>query len=193
MVRGGGTRGGVAQLAILVPDEGDQLWKCGGRHLGIGDEREMRRGDKPDWREIFHRVVGEGLVNARAHGERRHRREQDGVAVGQSARGRLRRHDRPRARAIVDNDRPRELLLQFLRQHAGEYVGAAAGGKRTEKGHRALRVIAGGRLPARRRDSGDTRPQRHSEHESSFHAFGTALDKHRCANTPRGWYRREGR
>ena len=88
---------------------------------------------------------------------------------------------------------PRELLLQFLRQHASEYVGAAAGGKRTKKGHRALRVVAAGRLPARRRDSGDTRPQRHSEHESSFHAFGTALDKHRCANTPRGWYRREGR
>src|SRR5262245_33365934 len=111
MMRRGGTRGGVAQLAILAPDEGDQLWKCSGGYLGIGDERELRRADEADRREVLQRIVGQGLVNAWAHGERRRRREQDGMPVGSGTRGRLRRHDRARAGTIVDNDCPRELFL----------------------------------------------------------------------------------
>src|SRR5262249_59198143 len=123
----------------------------------------------------------QGVVTARTQGERRYWGNEDGRAVGSGTRGRLRRYDGAGARTIVDNGRARELLLQLLRQHPGEYVGAAAGGKRTEKSDRALRVIAGGGLSARRLNGGEAGPQRQSEHESSFHAFGpcpgTALVK----------------
>ena len=114
-------------------------------------------------------------MNARAHGQRRHRREQDRVAVGSGARRRLRRDDGAAARTILHHDRPLELVLQLLRQDAREDVGAAAGGERTEEGHRALGIAVSRRLRGRRVE-GEAAGER--EHDGSFHALpgnGNAL------------------
>src|SRR4029450_9735027 len=62
-------------------------------------------------------------------------------------------------------------VLQLLRQQAREHVGAAAGGKRKKKGHRALRIFVGRRLRARRIDGGEAPSDGETEHESSVHAF----------------------
>ena len=107
-------------------------------------------------------------MNARAHGQRRHRREQDRVAVGCGARRRLRRDDGAAARTILHHDRPLELVLQLLRQDAREDVGAAAGGERTEKRHRALGIAVSRRLRGRRVE-GEAAGER--EHDGSFHAL----------------------
>ena len=71
------------------------------------------------------------------------------MTVGSGARRRLGGDDGAAAGTIFHHDRPPELVLQFLRQDAGEDVGAAAGGKRTEKGHRALGIAVDRRLRAR--------------------------------------------
>ena len=107
-------------------------------------------------------------MNARAHGQRRHRREQDRVAVGCGARRRLRRDDGAAARTILHHDRPLELVLQLLRQDARENVGAAAGGERTEKRHRALGIAVSRRLRGRSVE-GEAAGER--EHDGSFHAL----------------------
>src|SRR5262249_19317393 len=103
MMRRGGTRGGVAQLAILAPDEGDQLWKCSGGGLGGGGERGIGRAEEG------------GRGGVRPRGERQGGWEALGRVGGLGGRagagGRWRRHDRARAGTIVDNDCPRELFL----------------------------------------------------------------------------------
>ena len=90
------------------------------------------------------------------------------MAVGSGARRRLGGDDGAAAGTIFDHDRPLELVLQFLRQDAGEDVGAAAGGKRTEEGHRALRIAVDRRLRGRRVE-GEAAGER--EHDGSFHAL----------------------
>ena len=55
----------------------------------------------------------------------------------------------PGARPVLDDDRPLELVLQFLRQHARQDVGAATGRKRAEERDGALRVVVGGLRDAR--------------------------------------------
>src|SRR5262249_34741502 len=94
----------------------------------------------------------------------------DGLAVGGGARRHLRRDDRARAWTIVDDDGPLELVLQLLRQHAGENVGAAAGGKRAEKCHRVLWIIVGRCLRARGLHRGEAACESETQHASSFHA-----------------------
>ena len=93
------------------------------------------------------------------------------MAVGSGARCRLGRDDGAAAGTIFDHDRSLELVLQFLRQDTGEDVGPAAGGKRTEKGHRTLR-IAVSRCLRGRRIEGEAAGER--EHDGSFHALPRA-------------------
>ena len=90
------------------------------------------------------------------------------MAVGCGARRRLRRDDGAAARTILHHDRPLELVLQLLRQDARENVGAAAGGERTEKRHRALGIAVNRRLCGRGVE-GEAAGER--EHDGSFHAL----------------------
>jgi hypothetical protein len=108
-------------------------------------------------------------VDARAHGERRHRCEQDSVAVGCSARGGLGRDDGAAAGTIVDHHRPLELVLQLVREEARENVGATAGRKRTQEGHRTLRIILSRRLRQSRAEHIQGERERRSEHHSLSH------------------------
>jgi hypothetical protein len=116
-------------------------------------------------------------VNARPDREGRHRRKQDGVAVGRGARGGLRGDDGAGTGAIFHDHRPLELLLQLLRQDAGEDVGAAAGGKRTKESDRALRIVE--RLRGRSIERGKAADQGENDRPScaSMHPIGHYLTR----------------
>jgi hypothetical protein len=71
------------------------------------------------------------------------------VTIRRGTGGSLRSDDSAGAGPVLHDHGPLELVLQFLRQHAGENVGAAAGGERADEGDGALRVIVDGGLRGR--------------------------------------------
>ena len=121
------SRAGIAELTGPAPDERDQLGKRVGAERGIGDQRKLRGADEADRREILHRVIGQRLVDVRSDRKRRHRCDENGMAVGCGSRNRLGCDDRAGARTVVHDHRAPELVLELLRQQARENVGAATG------------------------------------------------------------------
>src|SRR5215510_1001018 len=73
------------------------------------------------------------------------------------------------AGTILDHHRPLELVLELLREQAGEDVGAPAGRKRAEKGHRALRIIFSRCLRPRCLDRSEAEHDGGTERDSPFH------------------------
>ncbi len=120
-------------------------------------------------------------MHARTDAERRHRRDEDGMAIGRGARGRLCGDDGAGARTIFDDDRPFQLILQLLRQHARENVGAAAGRKRTDEGHVPLRIVVDRCLRARGVDRSEAETESQTERQCSFHCPSLALRTVGCA------------
>ncbi len=144
MVRRRGAGGAVAHLAVLAFDERDQLRQRRRADVRVGDQRELRRADQADRREVLHRVVGQLLVDAGPDRQRRHRREKQRVAVG-------RRFARPRCAAITVPAPTRlstmtgrlSLSCKLGRQQPHQDVGAAAGRERADEGHGAARIVVG--------------------------------------------------
>ena len=149
MVRRRCAGGAVAHLAVLAFDQLDQVRQRRRADVRVGDQRELRRADEADRREVLHRVVGQLLVDARPDRQRRHRREKQRVAVGRRfARRRWRRSRVPAPTRLSTMTGLLELVLQLRRQQAHQDVGAAAGRERADEGHGPARIVVGLRTGA---------------------------------------------
>ena len=79
-------RRGKAHLPVPALDQRDQVLHGIDSEPGIDDERELRRADEADRREILHGVVWQRLVDTRPDRQRRHRRNEDRMPASGAAR-----------------------------------------------------------------------------------------------------------
>jgi hypothetical protein len=97
------------------------------------------------------------------------------VAVGRGFGDRGRRDLGAGSRAVFDDDGLLELVLQLLRQHAGQDVGAAAGRERTDEGHGALRVVVAVGRGAEHRNGNRSETRQQAEHGILSHLRKSAF------------------
>jgi hypothetical protein len=141
---------------------GDQFLDRLRRNVGMHQQQLGEAADPAQRREVFHRIVGEGLVEARCRRHRRVGAEEDRVAVRRRARD-LRGGDRAvRAGLVLDDDALAEHRAEPLPDDTSDQVAAAAGPERHDDGDRFVWVG----LRVRGRSNKDSTKQRHrAEHE----------------------------
>lgn len=119
----------------------DQALHVGRRNGRIDNEQCRRHAHAPDRREIADRVVGHVFVQAGIDGVGRHRRHQNGVAVGRRLGDVIGADVAARPRTVLDD----ELLMQHfahLRTHdAADNVGRTTGREWDDHAHRVRRII----------------------------------------------------
>ena len=159
--RAGARKGELAGVGLC---ERDELRERVDFQLRARDERERAQADHRDAREIVLRAVGKDLRHVLIDGEHRRRCEQIGVAVGLSARRRLRAKGCV-ARAVVDED----LLAQLARERAGndarDDVGHPARRLRNDHPHRPRRPALRARA-VRAQNEGGQQPKECAAHGS---------------------------
>ncbi|GAC1330623.1 MAG: hypothetical protein NVSMB20_00350 [Bradyrhizobium sp.] len=133
---------GIAVRAGMIPDQLHQLRQRPGRHRRVDHHDVGRNRNQRHGREILDRIVRHLGVEAGIDQEARADRH-DGVAVGSHARDLAGRGVAARAADILDVELLAEAVGKFLRHHARDHVGRAAGRKPDDHAHRAVRISLG--------------------------------------------------
>jgi hypothetical protein len=127
---------GEVELAGLRAGKRDQLVYVADRQRRMHHQHRGDVRDERDRREVGDRVEGHARVQELVHRVRAHRAEEERIAVGRRARGRLGPDVAGGAGAILDEHRLAPLLSHLLRDHAPEDVGGAARRPRYDHAHR---------------------------------------------------------
>ena len=160
---------GIGQLAGIGLGVGDQLGdRC--RRQGRGDQQhEGVAADPRERREVFHRVVGNCLVEAWRGRMRAVRAHEQRMAIRRGPRDLRGRDGSVCSSLVLDHDRLLECDAERLGNHASDRVGPAAGSERDDDVDRLRRIGLRAGQPRHRRQCGRTRCQMQKLTARKFH------------------------
>ena len=108
------------------------------------NNHDRRRDHLRDRLQIFHRIIGNLVVEALRHRNVRGLPEHDGVTVRRRLRSNAHTDGAAAARPVVDDHRLTHRLGEILAEHARDEIGTAARRKRHDEADRAFREIVRG-------------------------------------------------
>jgi hypothetical protein len=132
---------GEGELAGIGLGIGDQIGDRLHRQLRIDDQHERRLREQGQRNEVAERVIRQALVERNIDRHGRCRRHQQRVAVGRGLLHRDRGDDAAGAGLVLDDNALAEPLLQILRHHPRQKIGAATRRERIDDRNRPRGIV----------------------------------------------------